>query len=205
MQQTVSRRVEWERQEFLFETGYYLNFYYLLLHGGADHLALVVNGALSLGLPPRNVGATYAGFLAALLAKAPEIHAHFTEPRFLDFLERVSALRHYAAHRGSIAPGKIYEKLDPEPTNAELDAEISRQGLDYFLVAIPDGPVRDAFRATLRYKMLISMSKLTAEGVVFLEMKGKWHYIRPMSDIEWNFERFRHFMSAVLNDLTARL
>jgi hypothetical protein len=205
MQQAVSKRLAWERQEFLFETGYSLNFYYLLLHGGFDHLALVVNGALALGLAPKNVGATYAGFLKALHDKAPEIHAHFTEPRFVDFLERVSALRHFAAHRGSIAPGKIYEELDPRPSDAELDAEIARQGLDRSLVVIPDGPVRNAFRAALRQKMLISMSKLIEEGVVFLEIRGKWFYIRPMMDIEWNFDRFHSFMVSVLNALNARL
>jgi hypothetical protein len=205
MQQSVSKRLGWERQEFLFEVGYYLNFYYLLLHGGFDHLALVVNGALGLGVAPKNVGATYARFLDALNATAPEIYGHFTEPRLVDFLERVAALRHFAAHRGSIAPGKIYEKLDPEPTVAQLDAEIARQDLDAFLHAVPDGPVREAFRATLRQKMLISMSKLLAEGIVFLQIRGKWSYIRPMSDIEWNFERYHRFMVAVLNALKARI
>lgn len=205
MQQTVSRRLGWERQEFIFETGYYLNFYYLLLHGGFDHLALVVNGALGLGLARRDVGARYAGYLNVLRERAPEIYALFTDARVLEFLERVSALRHFAAHRGSIAPGKIYEKLDPEPSDADLDAEIARQGLDNFLDVVPTGPVRDAFRATLRQKMLISLSKLLAEGIVFLEIRGKWHYIRPMSDIEWNFEWFHSFMVSVLTALTARI
>ncbi len=205
MQQTVSRRLEWERQEFLFETSYFLNFYYLLIHGGFDHLALVVNGGLGLGLPQKSVGATYPSFLDALKAKAPEIHAHFTDPKLIEFLERISALRHYAAHRGSIAPGKVYEKLDPEPSAAELDAEIHKQGLDGFLGAVPAGPVRDAFRATLRQKMLISMSRLLAEGTVFFEVRGKWYSIRPMSDIEWNFERFHRFMVDVLNALQARI
>jgi hypothetical protein len=189
----------------LFGAGYYLNFYYLLLHGGFDHLALVVNGALSLGLAPKNVGATYSNFLIALRKSAPEIHALFTDPRLLDFLDRISSLRHFAAHRGSIAPGKIYEKLDPEPTAAELDAEIAKQGLDKFLPRVPPGPIRDAFRATLRHKMLLSMSKLLSEGVVFLELRGKWHYIRPMTDILWNFERFHCFMVAVLDALSARI
>jgi hypothetical protein len=164
-----------------------------------------VNGSLGLGLPAKNVGATYAGFLESLEVAAPEIHALFTEPHLVEFLERVAALRHFAAHRGSIAPGKIYEKLDPEPSAAELDAEIAKQGLDDFLRVVPPGPVREGFRATLRQKMLISLSKLLAEGIVFLQVKGKWSYIRPMSDIEWNFERYHRFMVAVLNALKARV
>jgi hypothetical protein len=164
-------------------------------------LALVVNGALGLGFAPKNVGAAYSDFLTALSARAPEIHARFTDPQLLEFLGRVSALRHFAAHRGSIAPTKIYKELDPQPSRAELDAEIARQGLDSFLAVVPDGPIRDGYKAILRQNMLISMMEIIEEGVVPLEIKGKPHYIRPMSDIEWNFERFHTFLAAVLGDL----
>jgi len=49
------------------------------------------------------------------------------------------------------------------------------------------------------------MSPLIAQGIVFLELKGQWHFIRPMGDIEWNFDRFHSFMVTVLNALTARI
>jgi hypothetical protein len=201
-QRNVSRRQHWQRQEFLFESGYYLNFYYLLLYGGFDHLAVVTNETLQLGVPERKVGAIYPDFLNALRERSPAIHELFTEARVVEFVRRIGALRHYSAHRGSIAPGKIYEKLDPEPSEAELDAEIEAQGTGDFLIAVPEGPIRDTFRKTLRAKLLLSKSKLIAEGVVFVEIHGQWSYIFPMIDTEWNFVRYHQFMVSVLSALT---
>lgn len=205
VQQAAAKRASWERQEFLFEAAYYLNFYYMFIFGGFDHLALVVNGALKLGVPPKQVGATYDSFLKPLAARAPEIYALFTAADCLEFQERIGALRHFAAHRGSIMPGKIYEKLDPEPTPMELDAEIAKQGLDDVLRLVPRGPIQDAFRETLRHKVRLRMSKQIAEGVVFLEIRGKGYFIKPMIDIEWNFDRYHEFLVKVLNACKARI
>lgn len=205
MQQSAARRAQWERQEFLFEAAYYLNFYYMLIHGGFDHLAVVLNGALSLGVAPRDVGATYESFLTPLSLKGAEIHALFTSPDFMVFQERIAALRHFAAHRGSIMPGTMYETPEQEPTLQQLDEEIARQGRDDFLRFIPRGPLQDAFRETLRFKVRLSKYKKAAEGVVFLEIKGKKYLIKPMNDIEWNFSKFHKFMTKVLNTALDRL
>ena len=199
MQQAAAKRAKWERQTFAFEASYYLNFYYLLIYGGFDHLALVVNGVLGLGMPEKQVGATYEGFLKSLLARAPEIHAIFTDQELVEFIQRVGALRHFAAHRGSIRPGELYEKPDVEPTDEELDEEISRLGLDRQLGWAPEGPIRDWAWNLLRYKVRLQKAKKIAEGVVFIEIKGKWYFMHPLADTEWNFRKFHNFMVKVLN------
>lgn len=66
----AARRAKWKRQEFAFEIRYYLNFYYPLIYGGFDHIALLVSQSLQLGLAEKNVGATYQSFLDALKAKS---------------------------------------------------------------------------------------------------------------------------------------
>jgi hypothetical protein len=204
LQKSMAKRRQWERQEFNFEIAYLLNFYYLLIYGGFDHLAIILNGALNLGVPQKNVGASYESFLRPLSGAAPEIHALFTDPRFVEFRDRIGAARHYAAHRGAIAPGDIYEELDPKPTDAELDAIIAERGLDRYLGTIPAGAVRDSFRASLRAKVLLSLSKSVAKGVVFLEIAGKWFIIHPMEDVGWNFDRLHDFTEAVFKALNAR-
>jgi hypothetical protein len=94
MQKRVAERAGWKRQEFNFELSYYLNFYYPLIFGGFDHLALIVNHCLGLGTSrKRNVGATYKGFLDALQAKNPKLHGIFTDPNHVAFMKRVAALR----------------------------------------------------------------------------------------------------------------
>lgn len=90
MQQAAAKRARWKRQKFQLEVGYYLNFYYILLYGAFDHLAVLLNGVLGLGLVTRNVTATGQLFLKALQRKAPELHAIFTEQRHLISLKELA-------------------------------------------------------------------------------------------------------------------
>lgn len=150
MQRWAAQRAGWKRQEFNFELSYYLNFYYPLIFGGFDHLALIVNHCLGLGLGEKNVGATYKDFLDALQAKNAKLHGIFTDPKHVGFMKRVAALRHYASHRGSLAPAKIVDAPKQEPTDAELDAEIAAAGADIVYRFMPKGELRDSMVAIVR-------------------------------------------------------
>ncbi len=205
MQQAAAKRAKWQRQDFVFEVGYFINFYYWLIYGGFDHLASIINGGLKLGLQEKQVGATYESFLNTLSQKAPEIHALFTDPALVQFIQGIGALRHFAAHRGSIMPGKLLEKPDEEPTPEDLDKEIAQLGLDRDLAYFPEGPIRDWAKDLLRYKVRLSKHKEIAEGVVLIEIKGKWGFISSMDDIEWNFQKFHNFLTSVLNACGKRI
>lgn len=52
----------------------------------------------------KNVRATCQRFLDALKAKSGALHALFTDAGTVEFIQRISYLRHYASHRGSLAP-----------------------------------------------------------------------------------------------------
>jgi hypothetical protein len=205
IQQAAAKRAKWTRQQFTFEAAYYLNFYYLLIFGGFDHLAVVVNGALHLGLRERDVAAMSPRFLEALQAKDPGIHAIFTHPDTVEFMKRIASLRHFAAHRGSIMPAEIYETPDQEPTAEELDADIEQSGEGVTLNLYPAGKVREYFRENLRFKARLKRYKRVAEGMVKIEIDGNYFLIRPMSDIGWNFDRFHAFLEKVLNACATRI
>jgi hypothetical protein len=49
IQKLTARRQSWKRQTFAFERSYYLNFYYPLIYGGFDHVALLVSQAPKTG------------------------------------------------------------------------------------------------------------------------------------------------------------
>lgn len=205
MQQAAAKRAKWQRQKFQFEAGYHLNFYYILLYGAFDHLAVMLNGLLGLGLAVRDVTATGKVFLTELKKIAPELHATFTDNKTVDFIERIASLRHSSAHRSQIMPGPVYEKPDHEPTAAELDEEIRAKGLDKELQYFPAGPVRDAIRESIRFKLKISKYKMLIEDAVYVETKNFKGFINPMIDTEWNFSKFYAFFTEVLSAATKRI
>src|SRR5262249_1346731 len=150
LQLRFAKRQKWSHQKFNFEIAYHLNFYYLLIYGGLDHLAVVVNDVLGLGLPEKQVGITFKRFLNKVLATVPASHVLFTSSAPIDFIKRIGAVRHFAAHRGSIMPTEVYIKPDVEPTDAELDEQLRVLGRDYVLQYFREGKPRHAMRQTLR-------------------------------------------------------
>ncbi len=208
IQKMVAQRAKWKRQEFAFEIGYYLNFYYPLIFGGFDHVALLVNQCLQLGIAEKNVGATYQSFLDALSAKDAALHAIFTDAKQVEFVKRIGYLRHYASHRGSLAPGKLLEKPDKELADDEVDAMITEAGMDDMLMYLPVGETRESFRQSLRFNFRMThyekAGKLV-DGVVPIVIDGKPGFIRPANDTEWNFRKFLLFMNRVLTELKTRL
>ncbi len=204
IQKMAARRAKWRRQEFAFEIGYYLNFYYPLIYGGFDHIALLVNQCLQLGVAEKNVGAAYQGFLDMLKAKSAALHAIFTDPNQVEFIKRIGYLRHYASHRGSLAPGKIFEKPDKELTDDEVDGMIAEAGMDDLVMYLPDGELRESFRQSLRYNFRMQHYEKEGkpvDGVVPIVIDGKPGFILPANDTEWNFQKFLLFMNRVLTEL----
>lgn len=201
MQRLAARRNGRRRQDFSFEIPYYLNVYYLLIYGGFDHAALFVSQLLGLGLDARQVGATYRGFLERLKAKSPAIHAVFISDANRQFIERIGALRHFAAHRGSITPSKVVEKLDQEPTDVELDADIKASGRDELEAMLPEGKVREGFRAMARAVARAERYEKNTilEDIVPVELEGKFCLIHPLVDTEWNFSRTIGLLNEIFN------
>jgi hypothetical protein len=199
IQQSVAKRAQWERQSFSTEIAYYLNFYYVLLYGVFDHAAALVNALFSIGIKERQVTARNPEFLKALDEKLSGVKAVFENSQHVDFIRRVAALRHTAAHRGAVTPTKVVKNLDHEPTNEELDQDIHDADLDYLLQIRP-GPIRDGVREMLRSNARAARyeRETLMEDVVLIEIDGKHGFIKPLQDTWWNFRRCLSFLNDVL-------
>jgi hypothetical protein len=207
IQRLVSNRRRWKRQKFGFEIAYYLNFNYLLIYGAFDHAALFVNQLLNLGLPPRQVGATYKGFLDLLQKSSPSLNAIFTQDPNKAFIDRIGSLRHFAAHRGSLQPTTVVEALDHEPTIEELDADIKAAGDEEIINMLPEGESREGFREMARTNARWARYEKgkVLEDVVPIELDGKFGFIKPQLDTTWNFARVMTFLNAVFQECSKLL
>jgi hypothetical protein len=199
LQRDAALRLNAIRQNFAQELAYHLNFYYLLLYGSFDHAALLVNAVCGLGLDERDVGAKYKKFLEALEPVSPALHAIFTEDTTTELLDRFGALRNYAAHRGSIAPSKLVEKPDKEPTNEEIDAYIHSSAQDAWMLDLPDSARKTMLLGLLRSntKMELLEQNTIDKDIVIVNIKGKQFIIHPLLDTTWNFRRTVGFLQRV--------
>jgi len=201
MQQAVAKRRHWKRQKFSAEIAYYLNFYYLLLYGAFDHAAAMVNALFSLGIDERQVGARNPVFLKALRTRLVDVHAVFVKPTYVEFVRRLAALRHVAAHRGIVTPTNVVRDLAHPPTNDELDQDIREAGLDYLFLSLLPGPERDNFREMLRSNARAARyeKETLMEDVVLIEIDGKYWWVHPLNDTWWNFRTCLSFLLDVFS------
>jgi len=198
-QKWAALRLGAAKQQFAFEIAYYLNFYYLLLFGALDHAASLVNGVCRLGLRERSVGVSSKPFLEALEKCSPALHSAFTRPSTVEAVDRFAALRHYAAHRGSIMPTKIVERPEQEPTQEEIDAAIGESGKNAWMLDLPEGPQKEMLLNILRSntKAELYEKKTLASDMVFVQFKGESYFMNPLADTTWNFRKLLSFLHEV--------
>ncbi|MGC2770074.1 MAG: hypothetical protein WA232_00155 [Candidatus Sulfotelmatobacter sp.] len=208
MQQAAAKRARWKRQRFSAEIAYHLNFYYLLLYGAFDHAAAAVNALFNLGIKERQVTARNPEFLKALGERGLSgVQAVFEDPTHVEFIRRVAAVRHTAAHRGVLTPTKVVQSLDNPPTNEELDQDIRDAGLDYLLEGFRPGHSRDAFREMLRSNARAARyeKETLMEDVILIENDGGYAFIHPLNDTWWNFRRCTTFLRDVFDGCSKAL
>jgi hypothetical protein len=206
LQRDAARRDGFTNQTYIFELSYHLNFYYLLLRGTLDHLALVVNGVYGLGLPERVVGATYGRFLDALQVKSANQFALFTSDKITEFIARLGALRNLAAHRGSIIPRKVVARPDAPPTTEEIDEHLRATGRDWVLEEpfYSTTPQIVAMARTNAVAELLEKNTV-AEDVEIIEYQGRLWSMSPINDISWNFAIVRRFALVVAQECSSHL
>jgi len=206
LQRDAAKRDGYTNQTYRFETSYYLNFYYVLLCGTFDHLALVVNGVYELGLSDKQVGATYRQFLSALHSKSVSLHSLFTSTEITDFIARLGALRNLAAHRGSITPRKILDVPDHKPTTEEIDKHLHDTDNGWVLTE-PYCSMSPQLVAMARFnaEAEILEKSIIAEDMELIEYNGKQGYISPVVDTPWNFAKARNFTLAVARECSKHL
>lgn len=206
LQRDAARRDGFTNQSYLFEISYHLNSYYLHMSGTFDQLALLVNGACALGLPEKQIGATYKQFLGALKPKSTRLYALFTSTEITDFIARLGALRNLAAHRGSIMPRKVVERPDRQPTTEEIDQHLEKTDRGWVLTE-PFHSMSPQFVAVARSNAAAEIleQNTVAEDVEFVEYNGKRGFISPLMDTTWNFAKVRDFALAVARECSACL
>jgi hypothetical protein len=197
LQRRAAERRSLKRQEFLFEAAYFLNHYYLLLWGGLDQLALVLNGLFELGVTERRVGFQRRAFQKALKEKAPNVAMLFNDAEFQQWVRMLAAARHLVAHRGVALPQKILLR-DHEVSTEELDRKIEQLPAWQRMVGVLGKEMIEEFRTTWRYRMLLEEYEAFSEPGFEVDRDGKKVLIFPLVNVEWDFENFFCFAERVV-------
>lgn len=186
----------------------YQNHYLLLFWGALDQVCWIVNGVCNLGFQPnqwRKVGVGKDEFLKRLAASDPNMVVEFQEPAFLRWISVLKTTRHYVAHQGTARLSPLLESPASEPSDAEIDREIERwtewRDLEQWLPRW----VLETFRPTFRVKWKLQRYRQVSDAAFVIPGAADTALIFPLDNIEWEYERFRHFVLNVARKCMARL
>jgi hypothetical protein len=195
-QRRYAKRHSWKRQDFAFESSYYLCHYYLLLWGGVDQLARILNKALKLGITHfSSIDLSKPKFVDKIASMDQNLGRLYKEDAFVKWIEQLKKNRHYTAHEGSIILSSFVEEPESEPSDEELEKEIRADPvwnriLNKAKMRLPK-EMFEAYRASVIQTKRISKYKELADDVMVIQNGTTKYLFRPLVNIEWDFNNFK--------------
>src|SRR5262249_9263175 len=158
--------------------GFHLVNLYFHTWGLLDHLTLVANRHLRLGLPDNRCGIVADEFWAAVSKRAPALRkAVRQEARVNDWIAVMADMRHPAAHKAMLLPTQLVsETAESKLSDADVLQILKKEDPEPFEMFDQDSlqAMIPLMISTWRWSKL----KVIAEGVVYVQGSSK-PYFRP--------------------------
>jgi hypothetical protein len=122
------------QRRFSVPLGYYLSNFYLHLWGTLDHLTVVANKTLVLGLEQRSCGIESIRFWRAFGTKDRTVRAIMRAPKTIQWIDVMAHMRHAAAHRDMLLPTVLVKETDAyKKTDPEISAILETEDPDFYV------------------------------------------------------------------------
>jgi len=190
-QRNYAKRHNWERQDFGFETSYYLCYYYLLFWGGIDQLSRILNSSLNLGFTRfSEISVSRDDFVAKIFSIDSNLGNLYKDEKFLEWIKQLRRNRHFTAHQGSIILSPIVEKPESELSDEELEKEAQATPTWNLMKRNLPQKMFEWYRASLKQSIKISKYKVLVDDAMVMQEGKEKLIFRPLANIEWDFNNF---------------
>jgi hypothetical protein len=200
-QRNFAKRHGWKRQGFVFESSYYLSYYYLLLWGGIDQLSRILNNSLGLRCKRFKIGIEKDDFVSKIISIDRDLGNLFKDERFLQWIKQLRLNRHFTAHQGSIILSPLVEAPESEPSDEELEKEAESTRSWSFFKAVLPSEMFEHYRALLKQNIRISKYKVLHDDVMVIPDGKEKIIFKPLVNIEWDFNNFELISLSTLQAL----
>ena len=184
--------------------------------GGVDQTCWVINEVFQLGFDRsrrahwNSVGPTKTPFLDKLKVANESLHALFTEADFVHWFKVLRGARHYATHHGIVTPSRLLQSPVVEPSEEEIEKEVEadlgpmmkelqEQGM------VLEGDTIDWMRKISREKKLLERYTVLVDDHIEIELDRQKVGIRPLLNVEWDFENYTKFVETCAEHCCDRL
>lgn len=196
-QRSYAKRKGFTTQDYKFEIGHNLTYYYLLFWGGTDQLSFIINDLLELGF--KGLGTSIAGqkFIDAIFSKNSEIGSIIVKKEYSEWLKKVKTIRHFVAHLGNITMSDLMAVPENEPSEEELEEEVKKHPYAKSIALFPE-ELQGTFWEMLKQQVKISKYEKTSDEAMIFDEKGSRYICFPFKYVELDFNIFENLTMEVL-------
>ena len=190
-------------RRFAIPLGYYVTNFYLHLWGLLDHLAVIANRALNLGMDDRDCGIMRPTFLRNLGARRPALASFLARDDISEWIKLIADVRHPAAHHSMLLPRQTVVETEESRKSDEEIREILRREEPWWYESMTPEAIA-ALEAQRIWLWRLERMKVIAENVVFVN-RGEKSYMRgPVVSIDADLETLNAILDAFLVGLFNR-
>lgn len=199
----------WKRQDYNFELSYYLGYYYLLISGGLDQLAMVVKEILALDISAEekiDIRLFDEKFLAKVNTKSLTIRRIFDE-EFQEWYKGLRLRRNFIAHEGSLTLTELVEEPDEGFDDKKIEKEVERQMDWTFLSQVAAPNELKEYKEWVRGLVKLQQYRVVAEDIFVVSSKAtkknkrKTFIFKPLLLITSDHDRFKRIMFEAVKEL----
>lgn len=183
-------------QPFGMALGYFVTYFYLLLWGMLDHLAVIAKHALNLQVPERHCGIRKKLFLTELEPRKPGLSRFLRSSAMGEWIGQMADMRHAAAHKTIAIPAPLVSETEE---SQKPESEILAIAREKFATMYSLGPeLMKKYEPLMVWHWRISKMKIIAEDLVRLEGHKGTYMRSPVLSIDYDLERVTAVMDAFL-------
>ena len=198
LQRRAAKRCGAKNQDFNLECGHLLGYYYILLAGGLDQLALVTNELLDLGVTnPVQVSLLKSKFISRIRSVHPDLASLFAEKQFEDWKTKLKMCRDFVTHQSTAHLAQLVNPPKAELTDDEVDA-LARQRPEFQSFSLLPEEQRDKAFDILKQNVRISQIDVWRDDALVIDDPESLQVILPLRDIEWNYDNYSRVVFATL-------
>lgn len=182
---------------FVIPLTYHVASFYFLLWGMLEQLTLIANYKTGLAIKDDDCGIRNPEFWKALEPRAPALTRFIKSAPINDWITLMADMRHLAAHGGIPMPTYLLEDTEESLKGDDEILGAVRTEFSDFYSDLPQELMR-TLEPTLIGWCRNQARRVIAEGVVYIERKGRRYMRNPVASVDYDLERLNAVIDAFL-------
>ncbi|MEK0337902.1 MAG: hypothetical protein QQN41_10765, partial [Nitrosopumilus sp.] len=202
LQRSYAKRNGFKKQDYRFEAGFHLTYYYLLIWGGIDQLSIIINDLLELGSKGISVSIGKENFRKKIMSINEKMGEILIKEKYLVWFEHLRKIRNFVAHEGTIILQDLFDRPEVEPSEKEIEMEAKKHPSYLRTIKnLQSEQMRESYLGILKEDIRVSKLKKISDEAMIFKVNGKQYIIFPLKEVEPNFNTFRDLLTEMLPEI----